>query len=124
MKWKQVLSLALLITSVVFTALALRPIRDVSLEDTDSITGSVRAVLADSSTGDMVIYLHENNVMYSINRGHFSGLDAHQIRKALLNKPVAIYYVRHWTPLDPLSQHRHVARIALNNRVVYDEISK
>mgnify|MGYP001606209285 CR=1 FL=1 len=123
MKWKQLLSLALLISSVAFTALALRPVRAVSLDEAESISGSVRAVRTDSSTGDIAVYLRENDVMYYINRGLYLDFDANQLKTNLVNKPVVIYYAKHWTPLDPLNRHKHIVRVQVSENILYDEIS-
>ena len=80
---------------------------------------SVVQSIESSEHKDIMIRLEGDDHTYYINRGMERAPDI--ISNIKVKNAVEIAYIRHWTPLDPASNMRHVAVIALNGEELYSE---
>lgn len=115
----------LIVTSLVisgFLLMALKPLPRPTLENCRHQTGIVLKVEAGSGEGDIIISLQGDDRYYYINRGQERGLFIHCLEAKLHNRKIDLLTLRHWTPLDPSSNTRHIARIACEGEEIYSEL--
>ncbi len=106
----------------VFMLLALRPLPEASIENCAMHTGIVADVTAGGGEADIVIHLKNNHNIYYINRGMEAGLSISTLQKQLVNKKADLLTIKHWTPADPASRTKHIAKITVDSTVLYSEI--
>ncbi|MET0463114.1 MAG: hypothetical protein ABW007_08165 [Chitinophagaceae bacterium] len=115
----------LLISCLAVAALllmALKPIPRPTLKNCRKQTGTVSAIRAGDGKADIVIILQGDDHHYYINRGQERGLSIPCLTAKLQSRQIELLTVRHWTPLDPSSSIRHVARITCEGAEVYSEL--
>jgi len=103
--------------------LCFRPINPfATIDDCVMIKGKVNHIF-EAGVKDICFRIKDKpqNVYY-INRGLESGLDLENLRQDLLNQDVELYYVKHWTPLDPKGQLSHIGKLTHNGEIVFDEL--
>ena len=109
---------------IVFIVLVLRPIYNVTLEDSIKVSGEVSMIFENGKSYDISFRLKGDSNFYYINRGAQNGLDALALNDSLQNKKITLYYADHWTPLDPKGRVRHITRVLYNEQLLYDEIKE
>ncbi|MCG2616811.1 hypothetical protein LZZ85_21105 [Terrimonas sp. NA20] len=115
----------LLIVAISFAAfllMALKPLPRPTLNNCRKQTGVVSTIESGDGKADIVITLQGDDHYYYINRGQERGLSIPCLITKLKNREIEVLTVKHWTPLDPSSNTRHVARIACEGAEVYSEL--
>jgi hypothetical protein len=107
---------------VVLLFLSFWPLPAATLDNCKKYTGMVEEVRTGDGPGDIVIRLKDNNHYYYINRGTDYGVDPEALRQEILNTDIEIFTINHWTPLDPTSNTKHIARLTSGGRILYSEI--
>ena len=120
---KQIAFILLSLAALFFLFLVLRPLPRANPDHCSLVEGIV-ARIYEAGTQDIVFKLQGNTVNYYINRGLEHGLDLALLRQSLADQEVSIYYLKHWTPLDPNDQVKHIARLELGQEVIYDEMEE
>lgn len=67
---------------------------------------------------NIVFKLKDDNKLYYIKKDLEKDLTFRELKKRLAGKSVEIYYVKHWTPVDPL-RVKHVTKVDLNKMTLY-----
>lgn len=99
--------------------LSLRPLPRATSENCIAVKGEVVKVVAEGY--DLVLTIADNDGYYYINRALDNGIKAEMLSSRLLNKPVTIYYIKHWSLLNINGKTRHIARIEVNGETAYNE---
>ena len=94
----------------------------ISSEDNCLITEGFVQSVSEAGEKDVVIRLKECHKTFYINRGLETGLDLDVLRTKLLHNHVTIKYPKYWTPLDPLSSTRHIAKLNYGEEVIFNEM--
>lgn len=68
---------------------------------------------------DLIIKLRGDDRLYFIDEGLKHGRSLSSIQGELSGKAVEIYYVKYWTPLDPLSRLKHTSKVDINQTTLY-----
>lgn len=108
----------------VFIGLALRPIVQPVPQDCIVVSGEVAVVYEGGGPFDIQVRLKDDKNYYYINRGGEHGVDAEELAKKLVGKKASLYFVNHWTPLDPQGRVRHLAAVQLGKELLYSEFNK
>lgn len=105
------------------TALALvfRPVPYASPENTLKTFGTIEDVFKAGDDG-VVFTLEGDDRLYFIDNGLKKGLQFTSLQKQLPGKSVDIYYVKYWTPIDPLSKLKHISKVNMNSTTLYSAI--
>ncbi|MBK8086801.1 MAG: hypothetical protein IPK31_01845 [Chitinophagaceae bacterium] len=119
---KKILSFISLFIIIVFVLLALMPLSKASLENCATHTGIVADVTKGGGKGDIIIHLKNDKNYYYINRGTESGLSISILKEQLVNKDAELLTIKHWTPVDPTSRTKHIAKVTVDSIVLYSEI--
>jgi hypothetical protein len=115
--------LFLLVAGLLSLALFLfRPLPKATLLNCGRITGQL-VQIQEGGSKDIVFKLKDHNDTYYINRGLESGLTLEEMKK-LEGKEIGLYFVAHWTPFDAMHQVRHIAKVEVGDRIVYNEIEE
>ncbi|MBA4055022.1 MAG: hypothetical protein C0490_09945, partial [Marivirga sp.] len=86
---------------LVTLALIFRPVPNASPENTLKTYGTIEEVYEAGENG-VVFKLKGDDRLYYIDQGLKNGLTLTTLQEELPGKPVEIYYVKYWTPIDPL----------------------
>jgi len=121
MSTSKIITRSLLAILLIFVMLALRPIYNVSTDDCSSVSGEL-VNLYEAGEHDVFFQLRGDERRFYINRGLENGLTLNELKAELLNQPITLTYVNHWTPLDPMNQVRHVAELSYQGNILYSEI--
>ncbi|MBD0254564.1 MAG: hypothetical protein ICV83_02495 [Cytophagales bacterium] len=115
--------LSLLVAGLIsLTFLLFRPLPKATLLNCGRVTGQL-VQIQEGGTKDIVFKLRNDNDTYYINRGLERGLTLEEMKR-MEGKEISLYFVEHWTPFDAMHQVRHVAKVEVGERIVYDEIEK
>jgi hypothetical protein len=102
-------------------ALVFRPVPDASPENILKTDGTIEKVYEVGESG-VVFKLKGDDRLYYIDHGFEKGLTLTTLQAELPGKPVEIYYVKYWTPIDPLSRRKHIAKVDVNRTTLYSSI--
>ncbi|MEM7204454.1 MAG: hypothetical protein AAF628_29620 [Planctomycetota bacterium] len=116
----EVVGIVLAATAFAMVGLALRPVPIVAETDCEIVAGEVERVY-EGGTHDVYLRLAGDSRLYYINRGLERGLVLADLQRTLPGRRATVKFPRYWTPLDPVSQSRHVARLELDGVVLFDE---
>ena len=105
-----------------FALLALKPLPRPTAENCRKQAGTVVKIETGKGSGDIVLSLQGDDHYYYINRGQERGLSINCLAAKLQNRKIELLTIRHWTPLDPASNTRHIARIECEGEEVYSEL--
>jgi hypothetical protein len=94
-----------------------RPIPSPSPENTVRTLGVIEQVL-ETRQKNVVFKLKDDDRFYYIKKDLEKDLPFQELQKKLAGKSVEIYYVNHWTLVDPL-RVKHVTKVDLNEMTVY-----
>ncbi len=101
--------------------MALRPIAKPTAANCKTFKAEVKEI-SEAGTKDVLFQFRDRQATYYINRGLERGLYLDTLRNKLTGQLVTVDYVRHWTPLDPFTDGRHIAKISVADEVIYDEL--
>jgi hypothetical protein len=103
---------------------SLKPLPQPTPANCKLVQGVVEKVYNNIGDGDLTIRLKNDDGYYYINRGLDKGLTADILGKQLLEMPVAIFYIKHWSLINLGGKSRHIARIETGGKVLYNEWKK
>lgn len=109
-----------LISFISLFFLAFRPIFNVGAEDCVAVKG-LAVKIYEGGVKDINFKLLNDNNHYYINRGLEQGFVLDSIQEAWTGKALTIHYVKHWSILNPKNRVRHVARLEIDEQVLYSE---
>lgn len=115
---KKVVIPCIFVLLLVSLALIFRPVPDPSPENTIKTNGTIEEV-AMAGNDDLVIKLRGDDRLYFIDEGLKDGRSLTTLQGELSGKAVEIYYVKYWTPLDPLSRFKHISKVDINQTTLY-----
>ena len=114
-KWL-LIPVAMLVVLIFFS---FRPLPAATAKNCVAVKGEVVRLATEGS--DLVLTLSGNNGYYYINRALDNGVKTEILNNQVLNRPVTIYYIKHWSLLNFNGKTRHVARIEVNGETAYNE---
>ena len=114
-KWL-LIPVAMLVVLIFFS---FRPLPAATAENCVAVKGEVVKLATEGS--DLVLTLSGNDGYYYINRALDNGVKTEILNNQVLNRPVTIYYIKHWSLLNFNGKTRHVARIEVNGETAYNE---
>ena len=114
-KWL-LIPVAMLVVLIFFS---FRPLPAGTAENCVAVKGEVVRLATEGS--DLVLTLSGNDGYYYINRALDNGVKTEILNNQVLNRPVTIYYIKHWSLLNFNGKTRHVARIEVNGETAYNE---
>ena len=123
MRIRRIVLGSILLMFTVLISLALRPVPNATWDNCEKVSGKVVNISEAGGDFDVVFSLENDPTYYYVNRGLESGLNLHELASELLQEKIDLYYVKHWTPLDPSNSSQHIARIEYNGKVIYNEIA-
>ncbi len=94
-----------------------RSVPPASTANTIRALGVIEEVL-ETNHKNIVFKLKDDNKFYYIKKDLKKDLTFGQLKRRLAGKSVEIYYVNHWTPVDPL-RVKHVTKVNLNEMTLY-----
>ena len=94
-----------------------RPIPNASLDNTLRTYGTIEEVL-ETRTNDVAFKLKDDDQFYYIQENWERDLSFRELQNDLSGKFVEIYYVKHWTPINPLRVN-HITKVDLNKITLY-----
>ena len=94
-----------------------RPVPNSSPQDMLRTLGVIEQVL-ETRQKNVVFKLKDDDRFYYIQEDLERGLTFPELQRRLSGKLVEIYYVKHWTPVDPL-RVKHVTKVDLNKMTLY-----
>ena len=118
---KKVTISSIFVLLIVILALVFRPVPHPSPENTIKANGTIEEVSM-AGNDDLIIKLRGDDRLYFIDEGLKHGRSLSSIQGELSGKAVEIYYVKYWTPLDPLSRLKHISKVDLNQTTLYPVI--
>lgn len=86
-------------------------------DNTIRALGIIEEVL-ETKQKNIVFKLKDDDRFYYIKKDLKKDLTFGELKKRLAGKSVEIYYVKHWTPVDPL-RVKHVTKVDLNKMTLY-----
>ena len=117
---RNLFGLLFFIALFLFVLFAFRPIQEVSLDQCIAVDGQIE-LIEEGVSKDITFSLKGDDHQYYINRGLEKNLSIATLRELLTDQQVTIYYVDHWTPLDPKGKVRHIAKLSKDTENIYDE---
>jgi len=102
-------------------AFTFRPVPNASTKNTLKTFGTVEAVNEAGEDG-VIFKLRGDDRTYYIDKCLRKGLTLSDLQEKLPGKSIEIYYVKYWTPLDPLSKRKHIAKVDVNRITLYSSI--
>lgn len=118
----KIFRIELLILVFIFLAASFRPLPKASLKNSEIIKAKLIDIGESEGDFDIGLRLENDENFYYINRGLENGVNLEALQESLLNQEVEVFYIKHFTPIDPKQRSRHISRIKVGNQIVYDEI--
>lgn len=115
---KKIVITSLFLVLLVTLALIFRPVPVASPENTLKTRGTIERIYEAGENG-VVFKLIGDERLYYIDQELKNGLTLTTLQAELPGKPVEIYYVKHWTPIDPLSKRKRIAKVDVNSTTLY-----
>ena len=97
--------------------IAFGPLRSVPSRSQLRTLGTIEEVL-ETRSKEVVFKLKDDDRLYYIQKNLKKELSLQDLQKQLPGKSVEIYYVKQWTPVDPLRVN-HITKVDLNNMTLY-----
>lgn len=118
---KKIVIASIFFVLLITLALVFRPIPNASPENTLKTYGTIEEVFEAGDHG-VLFKLKGDDRLYYIDQGLKNGLTLTALQQDLPGQDVEIYYVKHWTPIDPLSKLKRIAKVDVNRTTLYSEI--
>jgi hypothetical protein len=119
MQVKKIVVASIFFLLVVTLGLVFRPLPAASPDNTLRTYGTIEEVM-ETGSKDVVFKLKDDDRFYFVREDLENGLSFNELQRELSGKSVEIYYVKHWTPIDPLRVH-HVTKVDLNKMTLYSK---
>lgn len=113
---KKIVVASIFVLLMITLGIIFRPV-PASPENTRRTLGIIEQVM-ETRHKDVVFKLKDDDRVYYIKKGLEKDLTFRELQKRLAGKSVEIYYVRRWTPIDPL-RVKHVTKVDLNEMTLY-----
>jgi|SRR5687768_8864959 hypothetical protein len=117
MQTKKVVVASVFFILIITLGIIFRPISDLSGENSMRARGTIEKVL-EAGNDNIVFKLKDDDRFYMIDEDLEKDLTFHELQEELSGKSVEIYYVKRWTPIDPLRVN-HVTKVDLNKMTLY-----
>ena len=117
MDTKKIVVASIFFLLMITLGVVFRPISSSSPENIVRTFGVIEQV-AETRQKNVVFKLKDDDRFYYIKEDIEQGLTLTELQEKLAGKSVEIYYVKHWTPVDPL-RVKHVTKVDLNKMTVY-----
>jgi hypothetical protein len=115
---KKVVITSLFFALMIILAVVFRPVPNASPENTILAFGTIEEV-SRVGNDDVIIKLRGDARLYYISQGLKGGRTLDDLQVELYGKAVEIYYVKYWTPIDPLSKLKHIAKVDVNESTLF-----
>lgn len=117
---KKIVISSIFVGLIVCLAVIFRPVPPASPENTLKARGTVETVF-ETGEHDLVFKLKGDDRIYYLNQGLEEGPTLAELREDLSGRSIEIYYVKYWTPIDPLSRMKHIAKVDMNKTTLYSK---
>lgn len=117
MQIKKIVVASIFFVLVITLGLIFRSDPDISNDNTLRTFGTIEEVL-ETRTKDVVFKLKDDDRFYYLHKSLERDVSFHELQQQLSGKSVEIYYVKRWTPIDPL-RVKHVTKVDLNKMTLY-----
>lgn len=101
-----------------------KPITTVRMDDCEVVVAEIDGFRGHEESKDIAVYLKDDDSHYYVNRGLEAGLQIAQLEDVAVNQVASIHYAKHWSLLNYDRKHRHVSRITVGDRVLFNEIKE
>lgn len=118
---KKIVIISVFFLILLTLSLVFRPVPIASPENTLKSYGTIEKVYEAGESG-VVLKLEGDDRRYYIDPGSKNNLTLTTLQTQLPGNPVEIYYVRYWTPIDPLSKRKPIAKLDVNSTTLYSII--
>lgn len=98
------------------------PIYNVHMDDCEVVEVEINGFHGYDESKDIAVHVKDGEGRYYINRGLEAGLDVAQLEAEALNQKASIHYAKHWSLLNYDRKHRHVSRITVGDKILFNEI--
>lgn len=117
---KKFIIVSIFFALMITLGLAFRPVPPPSSENLLRTDGTIEEVFSTGNDGIAFKLKGDTRTYYlDLDQGIKHKLQLITLREELPGKSAEIYYVRHWTPIDPLSRRKHIAKVEVNKATVY-----
>ena len=104
------------------TIFALRPIYNPTPAECATVHAEIEGITGNPDNFDIALHLKDDPNFYYINRGLETGLDIADLRNHTTQKSSVIHYVKGKSILNPFGSVRHVARLEVDGKILYNEL--
>jgi hypothetical protein len=118
---KKIVIASIFFVLLITLALVFRPKPNASPENTLKTYGTIEKVF-EAADNRVVFKLNGDNRLYPIDQSLKNVLTLATLQEELAGQDVEIYYVKYWTPINPLSKLMHIAKVDVNRTTLYSEI--
>jgi len=113
----------IVITSIFFTllvtlAVVFRPVPPPSVDNTVKTYGTIETVYEAGSDG-VVVKLKDDDRVFYMHQGLQNGFEANALQRNLPGSRAEIYYVKYWSPLEPLSKYKYATKVDIKRPSLY-----
>lgn len=123
-KSTQLLSGLFIIIITIALVVTLKPLPQPTPDNCGMVTGEVVKIIEGEGKNDILINLKGDKNYYYVNRGLERGLKLEDLKSQLSNNDITLYYIKNWSFLDPYSQTKHIARLDIDGRNIYNEMNE
>lgn len=121
MFYKKIVVASIFFALIITLAIVFRPVPVASVDNTLKAFGTIEGVYKSGDDG-VVFKLRGDDRLFYLEEGLQNGLSANALQETLLGQIVEIYYVKYWSPLDPLSKLKYIAKVDVNRITLYSAI--
>lgn len=107
---KKIVITVIFFTLVVTLAVVFRPVPPPSAVNTVKTYGTIEHVYEAGNDGDVVKLRDDDRVFY-MHQGLQNGFEAKALQRNLPGSRAEIYYVKYWSPLEPLNKYKYTTKV-------------
>ncbi|WP_276365673.1 hypothetical protein [Chryseolinea sp. H1M3-3] len=117
MQTKKIVVASIFLLLMITLGIVFRPLPPATPDNTLRTQGTIEQVL-ETQNKNVVFKLKDDDRFYYIQDDLEKERSFRELQRELSGKPVEIYYVKHWTAVDPL-RVKHVTKVHLNKLTLY-----
>jgi hypothetical protein len=110
----------LAVSLLMFVGWLFKPITQPNPSDCETISGAITNI-SDYGNGDILIRLDESLQSFYINDGQDHGFDPERMADIYVGQAAEITYVKHHNLVTRLSKFKHIARLKIDDKTVWNE---